>query len=374
MISLQKPRLSIILAARNADAESLDGLIATIEAWGKAAKRHHALVEMLVVDWNGPVERKPLHLALKDADAQIDLRILSVPSSLHDFFPQAKSLPLIETVAWNAGVRRATGEYVLVTRPSVLPTPELAAFVLCEEMNPASLYRTDCYEIDAGTMDEKMNVKRIHLARETLDLENVQVDYRFRRTFDVWGEPFPAAFGYLLSHLILLVRESLADLLKKENRWRIASQMGKVLRRDIEQAWRLFRTRRAAWLFFRSLHVNAAGDFLLASRDRWVNWHGLPQSSEHVFLMDALFVMAVTASGSVREKRLAWPLSMLRHSRLETQSPKDTDLKALTPFEAAKLADGLSKTGPSLCFNDENWGLGELELMEWMIGQNRKAA
>jgi hypothetical protein len=370
--------LSIVLAANNTAAETVPRLLATVSAWCVATRRASTKVEFVIVDWNTSSSRQPLRHALRNEAFDIPVRILSISEALHDSFPQAAQISLIEHLAWNAGIRRSRGRYVMVTRPGVIPTDELTKFVLSEKLEAGCLYRTDVYETPNATgsaQEMALKAKRVHRSRETLDLENLNVDYRFRRGFDIWGEPLPLMIWQIFVHFLLLTHDEVFSWRKGMARpYRPLSYLGKVWLSDVRNAWCLFKTRRAAEMFFRPVHVNAAGDFLLASREDWLACRGLPEYRGHTYLTDALFVMAAIASGRMREKVLAWPSAVVRDSRLETEPPSMSSLPTLTPFEAAKEADIIVKTRAEVGFNEEEWGLGELELMEWTLGAKRSAA
>jgi hypothetical protein len=367
----ERPRLSVVLAARNADDAALEDVIRTMRAWADAANSFKAPIEILLVDWNRPRERPSLHKALRTSPLPVVTRIIEVPVELHQSLTQGDDYPLAEHRAWNAGIRRAQGDFVLVTRPGSVPNPGLAEFVLTGDLDSGTLYRTDVYETEAGDFSPEEaldHVCRIYRSRETLDLKNGTAQLVFRRTFEIWGEPFVELLPRLISHFLLILHEVLKGV--RSGQWtqlRLLLKIGTVWRRDVSRVWYLFTLRRSTRLFFTPYHVNAAGDFLLASRDGWFSAHGLPEYEGPDVLVDAMFVMAALFSGRLKEHVLSWPMCLLRICKAATVAPSPSG-KRLTPFEAAKLADqfAVNRNSP---FNGDDWGLGGLALMEWVAGR-----
>lgn len=368
-----RPRLSLVLASRNADEESLLALKGTLNAWDRFARTRSDCLEIIVVELPPPSSRPSLRQSLRKMDLGLTVRLFSFPEKLDHLHGRSLALPHLEHLAWNVGIRRSNADYILVTRPGVLPTPELADFVLRGRLVPGKLYRADVYEMSGEAVDAPFlaaKANRIHLARETLDLAQRKTIMRFQESFAVWGEPISTGLMFLLTHILLFCSLLFHSLLAaKTSNLRYLPHFGKVLARDFSQAAYLYRVRRAAWLFFRSLHLNAAGDFLLADREHWMGWRGVPEYQGHSFLVDAMFVLAAVGSGSAREKRLVWPMAVLRTAPLDIEGPAaDEELPVLTPLAAARQADGWRLSGPSFSFNLQDWGLGELELLENVLG------
>lgn len=367
-----RPLLSIVLSARNADDPSLRALLGTLTAWDRAAGTDADRLEIIVVEWNPPSSRPGLRQSIRNMGLRSVVRILSVTEELHQLCAQSRALTLVEHLAWNVGIKRSKADRILVTRPGVQPTQELAAFVLSDKLEQGYLYRADVYETNSGIESASLlaaSTKRIHMARETIDLESQKLIQRFQENFAVWGEPVSTGLMLMLTHFLLFFEIVLQSLrTRKWSNCRYFPYLGRVIARDFGQAVYLYRVRREAALFFRSLHLNAAGDFLLASKEQWQSWRGVPEYSGHSFLVDATFVLAAVGSGSVCEKRLAWPMGLLRSIPLDIEGPGDKALPVLTVFEAAKLAEGWRVLGSSFSFNQQNWGLGDLELLESVVG------
>lgn len=377
MTNSNSPALSLVLALRN-DADSvLNDLCETLTFWLGEARRHGVPIEVLVVDWNSPRERPSLRQVLKECVDGSLVRLFSVPEEVHQSFPQGAALSFVEHLAWNVGIRRARGTNILVTRPGVRPTPELAAFALKGPLVSGVLYRTDVYEVSrpcSGGDEIASCTQRIYRSRETLDLANNTSHRLFHRRFEIYGEPFLELLFRWVNHFLLILSEARAAADGGvRNTWRLLANLGRVWRRDVERVWYLSSLRIKTKLFFKPLHVNAAGDFLLASRESWFALCGVPEYPGASFLVDAMFVMAAAARGKVREHVLPWPMAMVRGRQLSEHN-NVTGIEILTPFEAAKQADILSSRGTNVPLNADNWGLGGLELMEWTIGLNGSVA
>jgi hypothetical protein len=123
-MNIPTPYVSVVVAARNDDhGGNLLGRMQTfVNGWIGQVKRHGVASELIIVEWNPPAERQPLAEAL---DWPVDLgpgtiRIVRVPSSIHQRYLHAETLPLYQMIAKNVGIRRARGRFVLATNGSAL--------------------------------------------------------------------------------------------------------------------------------------------------------------------------------------------------------------------------------------------------------------
>ena len=127
------------------------------------AERHRLKSEIVLVDWNPPMN-KPL---LKDAyqwpkQSQFcTIRIITVPPYIHERYENWEKMPVNYTVAQNVAIRRARGKFILCTTSDVLLSDDLVRFLASEKLDEDRLYRMDRCEV-------RRNVTRLHSLDEQL--------------------------------------------------------------------------------------------------------------------------------------------------------------------------------------------------------------
>src|SRR5438045_9104446 len=91
------------------------------------ANRPHLPVELIMVEWNPPVDRPLLHNILPKPQHGdfLTSRYLSVPKSIHQRYKRANEIQLFQMIAKNVGIRSAKSEFILCTNIDLLFTDEL---------------------------------------------------------------------------------------------------------------------------------------------------------------------------------------------------------------------------------------------------------
>jgi len=158
------PYLSVIAAARNDDhgGNLLRRLQIFVNALVGQANRHSLPIELVLVEWNPPAEKPPLIEALRwpPDPGFCAIRIVTVPAALHRRYLHCDAQPLYQMIAKNAGIRRATGEFILATNVDILLSDELMRFLAARRLQPGRMYRTDRHDVtedvpvDAGVEDQ----------------------------------------------------------------------------------------------------------------------------------------------------------------------------------------------------------------------------
>lgn len=158
------PYLSVVAAARNDDhgGNLLRRLQIFVNALVGEANRHSLPTELVLVEWNPPAEKPPLIEAIRwPADPGFcAIRIVTVPAALHRRCLHSEAQPLYQMIAKNAGIRRATGEFILATNVDILLSDELMRFLAERRLQRGRMYRTDRHDVqedvpvDAGVEDQ----------------------------------------------------------------------------------------------------------------------------------------------------------------------------------------------------------------------------
>jgi hypothetical protein len=146
-----KSYLSFVIAARNDDygGNFLHRMQVFVNVLFWLWERHNLDVELVVVEWNPPKDRP----RLKDAIVwpkylrPATVRIIEVPEDVHRRLPNSDRMPMFEYIAKNVGVRRALGEYVLVTNPDIIFSDSLIKYLSNHILSTHCFYRVDRYDI-----------------------------------------------------------------------------------------------------------------------------------------------------------------------------------------------------------------------------------
>ncbi len=157
-----QPYLSVVVAARNDDhgGNMLRRMQAFVDAWVSQARRYDLPSELVIVEWNPPPDRERLIDALRwplDLSPS-EVRFVEVPAEVHRCFPNADAIPLHQMIAKNVGIRRARGEFVLVTNLDIVFSSDLMRF-FAERRLESVMYRMDRFDVSndlpgRGSLDE----------------------------------------------------------------------------------------------------------------------------------------------------------------------------------------------------------------------------
>ncbi len=168
------PYISVVATARNDDhgGNLLRRMQIFVDAWINQAKRHHLHSELILVEWNPPEDRERLAAALRwPSDTEpCQVRIVDVPPEIHVRYQYAGTLPLYQMIAKNVGIRRARGEFILVTNIDIVFSDELMQFLAARRLEKGRMYRIDRHDVMSdvpvdGTIDEQLAYCRSHVIR-----------------------------------------------------------------------------------------------------------------------------------------------------------------------------------------------------------------
>jgi hypothetical protein len=397
-------QLSVVACSRNDNhggsltartQHFIDGFVAQ-------CKRHGLRAELILVEWNPPADRVPLRKELRwpSDSGPCDIRIITVPSEVHQTFSHADKIPLFQMIAKNVGIRRARGRFVLATNIDILFSDGVIRFMR-DRLRPGVLYRTARADIPAkvpsgGNFSKVLQfceseAFRIHGRAITVVRRSAQWSSR-----DLWLASLDAravfalrviGFGPKMAKLLLRPRELARSLI------RLALGVGREYplpsftrsKMTLSLVWYVCTgvTRRviqatpivARRLTVGSPFTNACGDFTLLSRQDWFSLRGYAEWPLFSWHLDSVLVHQALAAG-LKEKRLGADQRVfhIEHGRgyrpeaaaelfsrlSESGVPflSDADLE-----RARKELKANSKRGAAR-YNDEAWGLSTVSLPE----------
>jgi hypothetical protein len=279
-------------------------------------------MELIIVEWNPPKDNLRLANALKWPKPlkYCQVRIIEVPGGVHQQLqqlPNFDQMPLLECTGKNVGVRRAYGNYILVTNPDILFSEELIGFLSSRSLSLKCFYRTTRYDIKSPVPTDIPVEKQLGYCKQ-----HISKVHSYYRSYD-------------------------NKFSKRFNLYRLARALIGHLK------WRLLLPS------FAFPYGNASGDFLLMHRNYWHSLHGYPEIKGPHHIDSLLLYIALFQR--LKQIRLRSPLAVYHpeHSHLESGKPYSPEVKS--------AFHQLLKARKPVIFNDETWGLGKENLPEVYI-------
>src|SRR5262245_40470388 len=133
------PYLSVVVATRNDNhgGDPLERLQALVTTLAAQCRLTGLLAELIVVEWNPPPDRPPVSEQLRvPPEIPFPVRFVEVPPALHGRLLHSDVLPLFQMIAKNVGIRRARGEYVLVTNIDIILSTPLVELLAAGTLQP----------------------------------------------------------------------------------------------------------------------------------------------------------------------------------------------------------------------------------------------
>ena len=264
------PYLSVIASARNADDEALKLLRLFCKSLGQQAQKFEMPLELILVEWNPPLDRSPLSQALESwlEGLPIDLKIITVPFEVHDKFLLSRVVNSYDHIALNVAIQRARGEFFLCTNPNCFLSNDLFASLARKQMEAGILYRANTAEIIASFKDNwdlirLQRYSRYNVVRRWGKNGNYPLNI-FNLPDFAYAIPLIPTFFNFLSRVVRLFKNQLH-----------------VQFFDID------------WHF--------GGDFILMDKQSWLNTGGFAELDLYSTHMDKLLLVSAIANGMIQK-------------------------------------------------------------------------
>jgi hypothetical protein len=303
-------------------------------AWLACSQR--VRTEVILVEWCPLPGLEPLGeiLRRREEDRSLPARVVTVPTELATArFERAEMIPLWIFAAKNVGIRRARAPFVLATNPDVLYTRALFRAIGKRQLDVDRFYRTSRYDVTGVPLDASPRVQLARCRRSVVRVNLLGGSIRFEQPT-----------GGL--RLAKLVHEYVAE-----------QRAGAPTTPEVAAE------RPTEWL-----HTNASGDFFLMHRRRWHDVRGYPEFASAGHLDSYMCIMA--ASAGLRQEILdgRGRLYHLEHPRAIDWENPGRATHDCVPYETfLEQAREMLMAGRPAAFNDESWGLGDVELPETLI-------
>jgi hypothetical protein len=294
--------------------------------------------ELIIVEWNPPADQLLLADALRwpTAHEHCQIRIITVPKAIHDQYNYAERLPLFQMIAKNVGLRRAAGEFILVTNIDILLSDELFAFIASDQLKPGHIYRVDRLDVDQSISSSLSHEERLDYCRNNI----VRINDRYKSLFIKTGETSP--------------------IYPEETREYFSMRFGRIT----------------------ALHTNACGDFQLMSKEDWFKVRGYAELEYYSLHLDSVLEINAHYEGA-NEYCLEPPLAAyhIEHESgwkpetrgFEAFKEKFSQIKRMSNDELFYINRLHTARKSAFILNNEHWGMAEIDLPEVCIDQATSA-
>jgi hypothetical protein len=159
----QKPYISFVVVGRNDNYgyKFLERFQFFINNLSFLCKKNNLSAELIVIEWNPPKNEKKLWDALEIPSSPLfTCRFIEISKSLHETYKNNGNYPLLEYPGKNIGIRKAKGEFVLITNPDIIFSNEMISFFSKKELERRTLYRASRFDlpidIPSGLNDDRL--------------------------------------------------------------------------------------------------------------------------------------------------------------------------------------------------------------------------
>lgn len=274
--SNNKPYVSVVIVGRNDGyGDDFVGRINTfVRSLDHQTSSHPGVFELIIVEWNPLDGYTPLADVVDDTH-HLPVRVVTVSAELHNTI--GTEHPVLEFHGKNVGIRRARGEFVLVTNPDIIFTQQLIDEIAKQRLRLDTVYRTDRYDFHTeGICD--------------VDSKDLQ-DFAVEHTFVVHAMADATSVSEPVHE-----NERTLDLLPRSG---IAAD---------------------AW------HTNGCGDFMLAAREVFFTVRGMYETIQHRWHVDSISLMRF---GTAQIKQQVWVSPLCVFHQHHDRRPQDVAFGSL---------------------------------------------
>jgi len=147
------PYLSIVMGVGGVmSADLLQRLNNSTRNTLALAGKHKLSMELVIVEWRTPasVGCPSVLTAVTWPTSDIPVRVIHVPSEVHQGLPNPHGFKYFEWYPKNVGIRRSQGRFVLSTNPDDLYSEELIAYLAQEKLEEGWFYRVNRHDTQDG--------------------------------------------------------------------------------------------------------------------------------------------------------------------------------------------------------------------------------
>lgn len=332
--TVPRPRLSIVMVGRNDNygGDFAQRLSLSVHTTFRHLTNCKIEAEVIFVNYN-PLPSPPIEafITWPSSTPLVKMVLITVDHDIHATLVaegKRKDVPVLEYMAKNVGIRRATGQFILCMNPDILLPTEF--FGMIDSLIKNRYYRAD--RLDYTSIESGIPSGYAHLFMRghniVLNSDSSLMVWLYRTI-----NPVRCFWKRNTVHL-----SKLLDLL----RWKVYYHNAEF-----------------------HCHCDASGDFLLMHRDHWHRLHGYCETRFLALHVDALMVVRAVASG-LDEYVLPWPIMHRTHERrydATMERPEFREAYLLFQEEAQQML----QNSRSHIYNNDNWGLATFDLSKKVV-------
>ena len=177
-----EPYISFIIISRNDEyaGGSLKKLQLSLNHLIFQLNKYKVFSEIIIVDWNPPNDKIKLRQALRlNLDNQYcHLRVIEVPSDIHAGYKYFDKRPIHGAVAFNVGIRRALGKFILPKVVDSFYSDAVIKFISNKMLDENKLYRCERYDLRGNCLD---SISTLEGLNEDIFRQNIEYIHRKER-------------------------------------------------------------------------------------------------------------------------------------------------------------------------------------------------
>lgn len=392
MKNIQKPLLSVVATSRN-DGHGGNALWRTqhfVNGLAAQALKFEFPIELVLVDWNPPLDKKGLFEALDwpKKNSYFSYRVIQVPPEHHAKFKFSDKLPLFQYIAKNVGIKRASADYILSTNIDILFSDELVKF-LKTELKPGYLYRVDRYDTDLKeSVSPFLPFKEIlKLAQESIVRVNMRLStipynlfMKEHLLFNLYLRLISviSSIRIFLRYFFIKIPCSILTFLLHPLNIKKEIKLGLLTLRKDGKKYLKYLNNTLFSSSLRSFHTNACGDFTLLSKSDWEKLKGYPEWQLYSWHIDSVLIyQAHHNSIKMHNLPTSHAIFHIEHGRGSGWTPEGANLlfdrlknQGIPCMSDDELADEfekqkkLQKQNKPVVYNDDNWGAAYVQFPE----------
>jgi hypothetical protein len=318
--------ISIVTTARNDDygGNLLNRVSTFLKVLHHLTAKHRSAFELIVVDYNPPIDKPPLRKALAiETSDHLEVRFISVPPEFHDSLDNSSKIPLMEYIAKNIAVRRARADYVLATNPDIVFSDSLVEFLTNAQLDDAKFYRAHRHDISVSGFGDELSPEQIlQTARDSVERVLINNDVKYV-SYRAWLR----RVRHARDGKSLLACPALNGLMKKN------------APRNV-------------------IHEHAAGDFVLAKREIWERCRGYDETPASSYIDG--YLLYVCLCHGYEQAIVSHPIYHISHAFGKGGRP-EVDYSTYREDVARML-----QTGEPYKINGPDWGYPDIAFEEYV--------
>jgi hypothetical protein len=298
-MSESKFQLSVVVTSRNDNhgKNLLRRMQLFINGLTEQSNKFNIYTELLIIEWNPPSNTETLIKALDwsivNSSLFCTVKIITVPKKLHEMLEHSRKMELFQMIAKNVGIRRASGNYILVTNVDILFSDNIFKKIQ-SGITPQTVYRVD-------RIDVTENVLNANSFRESLQMcPQSAIRINTLGKIIILLSNKPSLIDNLLLKIPIIFRPILLAIISAKSKLFVTKSFDSMSKKN-NVSTSFFNAKnilkKISRLPERYLHLNAAGDFTLMDKKSWIYLRGYPEWAIFSMHLDSVLLHQAINNG-----------------------------------------------------------------------------